>query len=85
MRMPLNGLRSADFVGDRVLGHRREGAEDADDSGGGSALDPQHVVDQGEGVAAAQLAHRPVLEGDALDLDVEDAADPVLVGRVGPF
>jgi hypothetical protein len=48
-------------------------------------LDSQHVVDQGEGVAAAQLAHRPLLELDALYLDLEDAADPVLVGLVGAF
>jgi hypothetical protein len=43
------------------------------------------VVGQGEGVAAAQFVHRPVLQGDALNLDVGDAGDPVLVGRVGPF
>jgi hypothetical protein len=63
--------------------HRGEGAENADDPGGGSALDPEHVIDQGEGVAAAQLPHRPLLQGNALDLYVEDAADAVLVGGVG--
>jgi hypothetical protein len=73
------------FVGDRVLGHRRERAEDADDSRCGSSLDSEHVVDQGESVAAAQLAHWPLLQEDALDLNVEDAADPVLVGLVGPL
>jgi len=35
------------------------------------------------GEAAAQLAQRPVAERDALDLPVEDAADPVIVRRVG--
>jgi hypothetical protein len=82
---PLNGLRVADFVGDRVLGHRREGAEDADGAGGRSTFGRQHVIDQGEGVAAAELAERPVLQGDALDLHVRDAGDPVVVGRVGAF
>jgi hypothetical protein len=70
------------FVGDRVLGHRRERAKDADDSCCRSALDAQHVVDQGEGVAAAQLAHRPLLHRDALYLHLEDAADAVLIGLV---
>jgi hypothetical protein len=60
-------------------------AEDADDSRSGSALDSQHVVDQSESVAAAQLAHRPLLQRNALHLDLEDAADPVLVGLVGAF
>jgi hypothetical protein len=46
-------------------------------------LDAQHVVDQSESVTAAQLAHRPLLQRDALDLYLEDAADPVLVGLVG--
>ena len=57
----LERIEVADFVGDRVLGHCREGAEDADGTGGGSTFVRQHVVDQGEGVAAAQLVHRPVL------------------------
>jgi hypothetical protein len=43
------------------------------------------VIDQGEGVAAAQLPYRPLLQGNALDLYVEDAADSVLVGCVGPL
>jgi hypothetical protein len=43
------------------------------------------VVDQGEGVAASQFVHWPVLQGDALDLDAGDAGDPMLVGRVGPL
>jgi hypothetical protein len=73
MRMPLNGLRS------------QTSSEDADGAGGSSTFVRQHVVDQGEGVAAAQLVHRPVLQGDALNLDVGDAGDPVLVGRVGPL
>jgi len=37
------------------------------------------VVDQGERVAAAQLAQRPVLQRDALDLDAGDAVDLMLV------
>ncbi len=41
------------------------------------------MVDQSEGVTAAQLAHWPLLEWDALYLDLEDAADPMLVGLVG--
>ncbi len=45
----------------------------------------QHVVDQDQGVAAAQLAHRPILQRDALDLHVDEATDPVLVGRVRPL
>ena len=81
----LEGIEIADFVGDRVLGHRRERAEDADSSGGGSALLAEHVIDQGEGVAAAKLAHRSVSQGDALDLYVGDAADPVLIGGVRPL
>jgi len=52
----LEGVEVADFVGDRVLGHRREGAEDADGSRGCSTFGPQHVVDQSERVTAAQLA-----------------------------
>ena len=68
--------------GDRVLGHCREGAQDADRPGGRSAFDPEHVVDQGEGVTAAQLAHRPVLQGDALDLYVGHSADAVVIRRV---
>jgi hypothetical protein len=83
--MPLEGVEVADFVGDCVLGHRRERAKDADGAGGGSTFVRQHVVDEDEGVAAAQLMHRPVVQGDALNLDVGDAGDPVLVGRVGPF
>ena len=67
----LERVEVGNFVGDRVLGHRRERAQDAAGPGGGSALDPEHVVDQGEGVAAAQLAQRPLLQGDALDLHVE--------------
>jgi hypothetical protein len=42
--MPLKGFEVADFVGDRVLGHRREGAEDADGAGGGSTFVRQHVI-----------------------------------------
>jgi hypothetical protein len=79
----LERVEVGDFVGDRVLGHRRERAQDSDDAGGRPALNPQHVVDQGEGMAAAKLAQRPSLQRDALDLNLEDAADPVLVGRVG--
>jgi len=41
------------------------------------------VVDQGEGVTSAQLAERPVLQGDALDLYVGNPADAVVVRRVG--
>ena len=41
--------------------------------------------DEDQGVAAAQLAHRPILQCDALDLNVGEPADPVLVGRVGPL
>lgn len=78
----LERVEVGDFVGDRILGHCRERAEDADDSGGRSSLNPEHVVDQGEGVPSAQLPHRPLLERHALDLDLEDAADAVLVGRV---
>ncbi len=37
------------------------------------------------GRSTARLAQRPVLQGDALDLHVDEPADPVLVGRVGPF
>lgn len=81
----LERIKVGNFVGDRVLGHRREGAEDADDSCCRSALDSQHVVDQGEGVPSAQLPHRPLLQRDALDLHLEHAADAVLVGLVGPF
>jgi hypothetical protein len=81
----LQWVEVGDFVGDRVLGHCRKGAEDADDTGCGSALDSQHVVDQGEGMASAQLAHRPLLQRNPLYLDLEDAADPVLVGLIGPF
>jgi hypothetical protein len=51
----LEGVEVADFVGDRVLGHRRQRAEDADGAGGGATFGPQHVVDQDERVAAAQL------------------------------
>jgi hypothetical protein len=79
----LEGIQVADFVGDRVLGHRRERAEDADRSGGGSTFVPQHVVDQGQGVAAAQFGEGPVPQRDALDLHVSDSADPVVVGGVG--
>ena len=64
----LEGVEVADFVRDRVLGHCREGAEDADGAGGGSTFIRQHVINQGEGVAAAQLVHRPVLQGGALEL-----------------
>jgi hypothetical protein len=81
----LERIEVADFVGDRVLGHRRERAEDADGSGGGSAFDSQHVVNQGEGVAAAQLVQWPVLELNALNLHVEDSADSVVVRGVGAF
>lgn len=54
--MPLKGVEIADFVGDRVLGHCREGAEDGYGPGGCTTFGPQHVVDQGERVAAVQLA-----------------------------
>lgn len=81
----LEGIQVGYFVGDRVLGHRRERAQDGDDSRGRSALDPEPVVDQGKRVAPTQLAHRPLLQRQALDLDLEDAADPVLVGGVGPL
>lgn len=57
--------------------------KDAYRSRGRPSFDSEHVVDQGESVAAAQLAHRPVLQPDALDLHVGDTADSVLVGRVG--
>jgi hypothetical protein len=36
-------------------------------------------------MAAAQLAERPVLQRDALDLNVGNAADAVVVRRVGAF
>ncbi|HEY2715112.1 MAG TPA: hypothetical protein VGI73_02710 [Solirubrobacterales bacterium] len=81
----LEWIEVADFVGDRVVGHRRESAEDADGAGGGSTFSPQHVINQGEGVAPAELAEGPVLQGDALDLHLGDAADAVLVGGVGSF
>lgn len=41
------------------------------------------MVDQGEGMAVAQIAEGPVLEGYALDLHVDDAGDPVLIGGIG--
>jgi hypothetical protein len=81
----LKRVQVGHFVGDRVLGHRGKRAQDGDDSGGSPALDSQHVVDQGQGVTAAQLAHRPLLQRQSLDLDLEDATDPMLVGGVGPF
>ena len=83
MRTPLKEVEVADFVGNRVLGHRREGSQDVHDARGRSTFVPQHVVDQGEGVAAAQLAQWPVPQGDALDLHVEHAADAVVVRGVG--
>jgi len=52
----LEGVEVADFIRDRVLGHRCEGPEDAERPGGRSTFGPQHVVDQGERVAPAQLA-----------------------------
>jgi hypothetical protein len=36
----LEGVEVADFVGDGVLGHRRESAEDADGAGGGATFGP---------------------------------------------
>ena len=45
------------FIGNRVLGHRRKRTHDADDAGSRPSLDSEHVVDQGEDVTAAQLAH----------------------------
>ena len=58
----LERVEVADFVGDCVLGHCREGAENADGAGGSSTFGLQHVVDEDQGVAAAQLAERPVLQ-----------------------
>ena len=52
----LEGVEVADFVRDRILGHRREGAEDAYGRGSGSTFGSEHMVDQGERMAAAQLA-----------------------------
>lgn len=81
----LEGVEVADFVRDRVLGHCREGAKDADGSRSCSTFGPEHVVDQGERVTAAQLAQGPVLQRDALDLYVGNAADAVIVRCVGAF
>lgn len=36
----LEGVEVADFIGDRVLGHRREGAENAYGPGGGTPFGP---------------------------------------------
>lgn len=79
----LERVEVADFIRDRVLGHSREGAEDANRPRRGPAFDPEHVVNQGEGVTSAQLAERPILQRDALDLYVGDTADAMVVGRVG--
>lgn len=79
----LERVEVTDFIRDCVLGHRREGAEDADGPGGGSTFLGEHVVDKGEGVAPAQLAQWPVAQSDALDLHVGDAAYPMVVGVVG--
>jgi len=73
------------FIGDRVLGHCRKRAQDADDSSCRSALDSEHVIDQSQSVTASQLAHWPLLQRDAFDLYLEDAPDAVLVGLVGPL
>src|SRR3954453_14763876 len=81
----LERIEVADFIRDRVLGHCREGAEDAYGPGGRSTFGPQHVVDQGQRVAAAQLAQRPVLQRDALDLYVGNTADAVVVRCVRSF
>jgi hypothetical protein len=43
------------------------------------------MVDQREGMATAQLAERPVLEEDALDLYIGDPTDSVVVRCVGPL
>lgn len=83
--MPLKGLRSQTSSVIASSAHCREGAEDPYRTGGCSTFSRQHVVDQGKGVAAAQLMHRPVLQGDALNLDIGDAGDTVLVGRVRPL
>jgi hypothetical protein len=44
----LERIEVADFIGDRILGHRRERTENADGAGGASTFVRQHVVDQGE-------------------------------------
>jgi hypothetical protein len=79
----LEGIEIADFIGDRVLGHRREGAEDANGSRSRSTFGPQHVVNERQRMTAAQLAERPVLQRDSLDYNIGDAADAVVVRVVG--
>jgi hypothetical protein len=41
------------------------------------------VVDQSLDMTPAQLLERPVSDLTALDFDVENASDPVLIGGVG--
>jgi hypothetical protein len=74
-----------DLVGDRVLRHRRERAQDVPRPGGGPALDGQHVGDQLECVTAAEVPERPVAQSPPLDLDVEHPGEPVVVCPVGPL
>jgi hypothetical protein len=72
----LEGVELGHFVGDRILGHRRQRAEDTDPP---VVALPSFVCGstRDEGVAAARFVERPIPKGDALDLNVQHAGDAV--------
>jgi hypothetical protein len=49
----LERISLGDLVGDRVLGHRRESAQDRGGTAGGPALDPEQVVYEPQRMATA--------------------------------
>lgn len=79
----LEGVELDEFVGDRVLDHGRERAQDPERPPHGAALLYEHVVDDREGVATPEIAQRPVAQRPPLDCDIENPPDAVLVGVVG--
>lgn len=95
-RLSAAGVRLADFhflervgpdqfVGDRILGHRRQGTEDVPGAARGSALLAEHVIDELKRVPAAQLGERRVPERPAFDPDIEHGPDTSPVGAVSPI
>jgi hypothetical protein len=79
---PADEIDVRHLVGNRILRHRRQRAEDVLRPAGRPALIAEHVGDERERMAPLEVPEEPVAQPAALDLDVEHLADAAVVSRV---
>ena len=75
-------IATGDLVGDRVLSHCREHAQDVPRASDGAPLLAQHVVNELVGVLPAQIGQWPIPQHRSVNLDIKHAAHPMVVGRI---